>query len=80
MEGVFIMAQLSTSVTTAELPRVGICAVTLPKTGPTIHMLNVDGGTLVAYDRDTWTPAQIDGWVRIYLGDYELVEPATGRA
>lgn len=73
------MAHASMSVTSA-LPLVGLCAVTLPKTGPTIHMLPMDSGLIVAYDKDTWTREQIDGWVRIYVGDYELVEPATAGA
>lgn len=74
------MAQASTSVTST-LPRVGLCAVTLPPNGPSIQTFEMpDNGLLVAYDRGTWTREQIDGWVRIYFGDYELVQPAEGGA
>lgn len=74
------MAQPSTPVSTANLPAVGLCAVTLPADGPSIHILPMpDNGHLVAYDKHTWTRDQIDGWVRLYVGgDYQLIEPAKG--
>lgn len=74
------MAHASTSVTSA-LPLVGLCAVTL-KTGPSIRILDMPslGGYIVAYDRDSWSRPLIERYVRMYLGDYELVEPATGGA
>jgi uncharacterized protein (AIM24 family) len=69
------MAHAITSVTST-LPRVGICAVTLPQDGPSIHVFQLDGGHLIAYDRNTWKPEQIHGWAQMRFGDYELVQPA----
>jgi hypothetical protein len=74
MEGVFIMAQLSMPVTST-LPAVGLCAVTF-KDGPSIRILEMEIGCLVAYDRDTWTREQVEGLMQLRVGDFELVEPA----
>jgi hypothetical protein len=73
------MTRTSAPVSTA-LPAVGLCGVTLPADGPSIrilHMTDLDG-YIVAYDKHTWTVAQIEDLVRIYLGDFQLVEPADG--
>jgi hypothetical protein len=69
------MAYATTSVSTV-LPRVGICAVTLPPDGPSIHLYELDGGHLIAYDKNTWDAEQIHAWAQMRFGDYELVQPA----
>lgn len=75
------MAHASTPVSTA-LPAVGLFPLNLPADGPTIQILEmVDVNSyLIAYDEATWTRDQIDGYIRMYLGDYQLVEAPEGGA
>jgi hypothetical protein len=71
------MAHTTTPVTTTPLPAVGILAMDLPADGPSILIREMPygGDYIVAYDRNTWTRDLVEGYVHMYVGDYDLVEP-----
>jgi hypothetical protein len=83
MEGVFIMAQLSTHVSTASRIRVGLCAVELPADTAPMRAFPAPslGGWFAAYDPQRMTEAELLDVLRDMLDtDLDVVTAAEAGA
>lgn len=76
------MTQTPTPVTSTPLPAVGILTMDLPSDGRSIVIREMPygGDFIVAYDRNTWTQDLVEGYIRMYVGEYQLIEAPKGGA